>query len=142
MRVLIVEDESRLARILTLELAHAGFEVHSVASGQEALEESGRGYDCMLLDVMLPDLSGLEVCRRVRETRNLPIIMVTARGQVPDKVAGLELGADDYVVKPVNTEELAARIRAAVRRRHQTAEISAAPYRAGNVALFLEEHQV
>lgn len=141
--ILIVEDEWRLARLFALELEHGGFEVHTVGTGQDALTEVMRGgYDCMILDVMLPDLSGLEVCRRVRQMDDLPIIMVTARGQIPDKVAGLELGADDYMVKPINTEELSARIRVVTRRRQAIDHRGKNSYHVGNLSLQSEEHQV
>ncbi len=143
MRVLIVEDEARLARLLALELEHAGFDTVTATTGREALDRSTQGdFDCMLLDVMLPDLSGFEVCRRTRQMGDMPIIIVSARGQVPDKVAGLELGADDYVVKPVNSEELAARIRAVARRRDLVNQPDLRRYRIGNVVLLPEQHQV
>ncbi len=141
--MLIVEDEASLARLMALELEHAGFTTATVATGQQALAEAQAGhFDCLILDVMLPDLSGFEICRRVRETADTPIIIVTARGQIPDKVAGLELGADDYVVKPVNTEELAARIRAVVRRRPGGSAHSTAVYTIGNLSLWSDQHQV
>ncbi len=141
--MLIVEDEAALARLLALELGHAGFAVSTVSTGGQALAEAHAGeFDCVILDVMLPDLSGLEVCRRVRETADIPIIMVTARGQIPDKVAGLELGADDYMVKPVNTEELAARIRAVVRRHSSEAPHRDVVYQAGNLSLWADAHRV
>ncbi len=141
--MLIVEDEVRIARLMALELGHAGFTIATVATGQQALVEAHTGhFDCLILDVMLPDLSGFEVCRRVREMGDTPIIMVTARGQIPDKVAGLELGADDYVVKPVNTEELSARIRAVVRRRPRGAIYSSTIYTAANLTLSPDQHQV
>ncbi len=128
---------------MALELEHAGFTTATVATGQQALAEAQAGhFDCLILDVMLPDLSGFEICRRVRETADTPIIIVTARGQIPDKVAGLELGADDYVVKPVNTEELAARIRAVVRRRPGGSAHSTAVYTIGNLSLWSDQHQV
>lgn len=142
-KILIVEDESRLARLMALELEHAGFQPDTLSTGREALTwvQEGR-CDCLVLDVMLPDLSGLEVCRRIRQTSNIPIIMVTARGQVPDKVAGLELGADDYMVKPVNTEELSARIRAVARRHQGGRTDGSAVHQVGNVALWPAEHRV
>lgn len=143
MKVLIVEDEAPLARLMGLELTHAGFTTAMVATGQQALAESKTGqFDCVILDVMLPDLSGFEVCRRLRQTSDTPIIMVTARGQTPDKVAGLELGADDYVVKPVNVEELSARIRAVARRRLGSAGHNPAAYKLGNLSLSSDQHEV
>lgn len=143
MRILIVEDEVRLARLLALELEHAGFDAETVMAGYAALDRVVSGnYDCLVLDVMLPDISGFEVCRRVHQLGNTPIIMVTARGQVPDKVAGLELGADDYMVKPVNAEELAARIRAVVRRHQSAMENSDSRYEMGNLVLSPTQHRV
>ncbi|WP_053959933.1 response regulator transcription factor [Sulfobacillus thermosulfidooxidans] len=119
MKLLVVEDENSLARLMQLELSHAGFSVDVVHNGHDALRYFvEHQYDCILLDVMLPDLSGFEICRRIRLQASIPIIMVTARGQTPDIVAGLELGGDDYIVKPVNFEELTARIRAVTRRNH------------------------
>lgn len=143
LKVLIVEDEGALARLMALELGHAGFATAAVATGEQALAEVQTGhFDCLILDVMLPDLSGFEVCRRIRDTADTPIIMVTARGQIPDKVAGLELGADDYVVKPVNTEELSARIRAVVRRRIGGVPHDPGVYTMGNLSLWSDQHQV
>lgn len=118
-RILIIEDEKRLARFLELELVHEGYEVEIAGDGREGLEmlEKG-GYDLVLLDIMLPGLSGIEVCRRLRQFSFVPVIMVTARDDVTDRVMGLDMGADDYITKPFAIEELLARIRA-VMRRHQ-----------------------
>ncbi len=143
MDLLIVEDEASLARLMALELQHAGFRTALAACGEDALfQTNSHSFDCVILDVMLPDLSGLEVCRRIRAVSDTPIIMVTARGQIPDKVAGLELGADDYVVKPVNTEELAARIRAVSRRRQGGFGEAETVYSMGNVTLSREQHRL
>ncbi len=111
-RILIVEDEEKIARFVELELRHEGYEVDKAASGREGLllGESG-DYDLMLLDIMLPELNGFEVLRRLRRTSALPVIMLTARDEVMDKVAGLDGGADDYITKPFAIEELLARIR-------------------------------
>ncbi|MCM3148580.1 response regulator transcription factor [Bacillus pumilus] len=116
-KILVVEDEKKIARVLSLELEYEGYEVkvkETGMSGLQALEEES--FDLVLLDVMLPELSGLEVLRRVRKTNTeTPIILITARGSVPDKVSGLDLGANDYITKPFDIEELLARIRAQLR---------------------------
>ena len=113
-----MEDEEKLARFVELELLHEGYEVGKAADGRTGLEmaESG-GYDLMLLDIMLPALNGIEVLRRLRRAGSeMPIIMLTARDAVMDKVTGLDMGADDYVTKPFSIEELLARIRVALRK--------------------------
>ena len=117
MRVLIVEDDSGIADFLQLELEHEGFEVLHAEDGRKALElfESGSP-DIILLDIMLPKLNGLEVLRRIRKTSRVPVIMLTARGDTLDKVSGLDSGADDYLAKPFEIEELLARMRAVMRR--------------------------
>ena len=117
MRVLIVEDDSGIADFLQLELDHEGFEVLHAEDGRKALElfESGAP-DMILLDIMLPKLNGLEVLRRIRKTSRVPVIMLTARGDTLDKVSGLDSGADDYLAKPFEIEELLARMRAVMRR--------------------------
>jgi two-component system response regulator RegX3 len=114
MRVLIVEDEDAIADPLAEGLRREGFEVDRVATGEGALAAAPA--DIVLLDLRLPDMDGLDVCRRLRERSNVPIIVVTARGEEADRVVGLELGADDYVVKPFGRRELIARIRAVMRR--------------------------
>ncbi len=111
-RILIVEDEEKIARFIELELKHEGYEVSKCANGREGLAEAQKGsYDLMLLDIMLPELNGFEVLRRLRRTSTLPVILLTARDAVMDKVAGLDGGADDYITKPFAIEELLARIR-------------------------------
>jgi two-component system, OmpR family, response regulator RegX3 len=114
MRVLIVEDEDAIAQPLAEGLRRDGFEVERAATGAAALEAPEP--DLVLLDLRLPDIDGLDVCRRLRERSDVPIIVVTARGEEADRVVGLELGADDYVVKPFGLRELVARIRAVTRR--------------------------
>jgi two-component system, OmpR family, response regulator RegX3 len=114
MRVLIVEDERAIAEPLAEGLRREGFEVDWVATGAAALEAAEA--DVVLLDLRLPDMDGFDVCRRLRERSDVPIIVVTARGEESDRVVGLELGADDYVVKPFGLRELIARIRAVTRR--------------------------
>lgn len=115
--ILIVEDEKNIARFIELELKHEQFEVSVCHDGREGLEEAlNHTYDCILLDVMLPKLNGIEVTRRIRATSDVPIILITARDMVMDRVAGLDAGADDYIVKPFAIEELLARIRSILRR--------------------------
>lgn len=116
-KLLIVEDEPKIARFLELELKHEGYEVDFAGDGRTALEKAlEKDIDLILLDVMLPGLSGMEVCRRVRMESQVPIIMLTAKDDVTDKVAGLDMGADDYMTKPFAIEELLARIRVALNR--------------------------
>lgn len=111
-RILIVEDEDKIARFVELELKHEGYEVGKCSNGREGLEEAENGnYDLMLLDIMLPELNGFEVLRRLRRVSTLPVILLTAKDEVMDKVAGLDGGADDYITKPFAIEELLARIR-------------------------------
>ena len=116
-KILIVEDEAALARFVELELTHEGYEVDKSPDGRDGLEklESGR-YDLALLDIMLPGLNGLEVLRRARRTVDTPVIMLTARDSVMDKVTGLDMGAEDYITKPFEIEELLARIRVCLRK--------------------------
>jgi len=123
-RILIVEDEKEMARFLELELNHEGFETAKAHDGREGLDLAETGnFRLVLLDIMLPELSGLEVLRRLRRSQpHLPVIMLTARDQVSDKVSGLDLGADDYITKPFAIEELLARIRAALRKSGAAAE--------------------
>ncbi|MEY4040299.1 MAG: hypothetical protein RLZZ52_1167 [Actinomycetota bacterium] len=116
-RILLVEDESSLSEPLTFLLTREGFEVEIVEDGQTALDVYASGkFDIILLDLMIPKVPGNEVCRQIRQTSNIPIIMLTAKDTEVDKVVGLELGADDYVTKPYSTRELLARIKAVLRR--------------------------
>lgn len=129
-RILIVEDEEKIARFVTLELEHEGYQVEHAADGRTAVDLAlERDYDLILLDVLLPQLNGMEVLRRVRKHKDVPVIMVTARDAVMDKVAGLDAGADDYLTKPFAIEELFARIRVALKR----AEAVRAASRVGGV---------
>ncbi|MEC1774471.1 two-component system response regulator YkoG [Bacillus mojavensis] len=115
--ILIVEDEEKIARVLQLELEYEGYSVTIKHNGTEGLDAAAEGsYSLLLLDVMLPGMSGLEVLRRLRKTdQGTPVILLTARDSIPDKVTGLDIGANDYVTKPFEIEELLARIRAALR---------------------------
>lgn len=116
-RILIIEDEKNLARFVELELKHEGYEIQVAVDGRMGLQTAlDENFDVILLDLMLPELNGLEVARRLREKKNTPIIMMTARDSVIDRVSGFDHGADDYIVKPFAIEELLARIRALLRR--------------------------
>lgn len=116
-RIFIVEDERRIARFLQIELEHEGFETEIEENGTRAYGRIMQGnFDLVLLDVMLPGMDGMTICKRVREVSSLPIIMLTAKDEVEDKVAGLDIGADDYMTKPFAIEELMARIRNALRK--------------------------
>lgn len=116
MRILIVEDEPEIVRFLTLELRHEGYETESCPDGKSGLERAlGGGFDLVLLDVMLPLMDGVEVLRRLRRESAVPVILVTARDAVMEKVNGLDLGANDYITKPFHIEELLARIRMVLR---------------------------
>lgn len=116
-RILIIEDEKNLARFIELELKHEGFETEIMYNGRTGLDAAlTQEWDLILLDLMLPELNGIEVCRRLRPSKNTPIIIMTARDSVIDRVSGLDHGADDYIVKPFAIEELLARIRALLRR--------------------------
>jgi len=141
-RILIVEDEEAIARFVELELRHEGYEVGKAGDGRTGLELalSGR-YDLVLLDIMLPELSGMEVIRRIRRESQIPVIMLTARDTVMDKVSGLDMGADDYITKPFAIEELLARIRTALRKRPRP-ERSAHLLTCGPVNMDVARHQV
>ena len=116
-RILIIEDEDNLSNFVSLELQHEGYETKVCENGREGLDTAlNEDWDAILLDLMLPELNGLEVCRRLRQSNSTPIIMMTARDSVIDRVSGLDHGADDYVVKPFAIEELLARLRAVLRR--------------------------
>ena len=111
-RILIIEDEEKIARFLELELNHEGYATEKASDGRTGLDKALEGhFDLIVLDVMLPELNGFEVLRRLRKTSSVPMIMLTARDAVMDKVAGLDGGADDYMTKPFAIEELLARIR-------------------------------
>jgi two-component system response regulator RegX3 len=142
--VLVVEDEESFSDALSYVLRKEGFEVSVAPTGTAALTEFDRGgADIVLLDLMLPEMSGTEVCRQLRQKSNVPIIMVTARASEIDKVVGLEIGADDYVTKPYSPRELVARIRAVLRRQSaDTAELSAPTLAAGPVRMDVERHVV
>ena len=115
-KILIVDDERRISRFLQMELEHEGYVAETEGNGRKALERILSGdYELVLLDVMLPDMDGMTICRKVREKSDVPIIMLTAKDEIEDKVSGLDIGADDYVTKPFAIEEVMARIRAVLR---------------------------
>ncbi len=135
-----MEAEEKLARMLELELNYEGYQVEKTADGRTGLERARSGeFDLVLLDVMLPQLSGMEVLRRLRKDSRLPVILLTARDSVMDKVSGLDAGADDYVTKPFAIEELLARIRSALRGRSGR---EGQPLTAGEVAMDVERRRV
>ena len=116
-KILVIEDEENMAKFVQLELQHENYEVTVERDGRTGLDAAlSEDWDLILLDLMLPELNGIEVCRRIRQEKNTPIIMMTARDSIIDRVSGLDHGADDYIVKPFAIEELLARIRALLRR--------------------------
>jgi two-component system response regulator RegX3 len=142
-RILVVEDEASFSEALAYLLTKEGFEVTVAENGADAITAFARtGADLVLLDLMLPGLSGVEVCRQIRSYSQVPIIMLTAKDDEVDKVVGLEIGADDYVTKPYKSRELVARIRAVLRRQGNFDEISESILTAGGVSMDVERHMV
>lgn len=143
-RILIVDDEVRIARFIELELKYEGYEVQVRYNGREGLGAlKDQSFDLVILDVMMPDLSGIEVLRRIRQTSDIPVIMLTAKGETLDKVMGLDFGADDYLTKPFEIEELLARIRSAIRR-YQRSLVSAETQEivGGPLTMDFDRHEV
>lgn len=142
-RILLVEDEEKLARMVELELQYEGYEVEKAFDGRAGLDRALSGeFDLVLLDIMLPALSGMEVLRRLRRESAMPVIMLTARDTVVDKVSGLDMGADDYITKPFAIEELLARIRAALRKRGSGERPEEPLLSAGPLTMDVERHTV
>ena len=142
-RVLIVEDEARIARFLQMELEHEGFEAETESNGTRAYERIiQEKFDIVLLDVMLPGMDGIEICRRVREISNVPNIMLTARDAVEDRVEGLDIGADDYMTKPFAVPELIARLNNALRRRDLAEGDPSDRLTVKNLVMFLSRYEV
>ena len=138
--ILLVEDEEKLARMVEMELKYEGYQVEKAFDGRSGLEKARSGeFDLILLDIMLPQLSGMEVLRRLRKESQVPVIMLTARDSVMDKVAGLDSGANDYVTKPFAIEELLARIRSALRNK---GEKKGQALTAGDLSMDVERHTV
>ena len=145
-KILIVEDESSFSEAISFLLGKEGFETDVAENGRAALELfKASAYDLVLLDLMIPEVSGIDVCRAIRTTSMVPIIMLTAKDSEVDKVVGLELGADDYVTKPYSSRELVARIKAVLRRgttESMDADSNSAIQSAGNIRMDVERHQV
>ncbi|MBV8164517.1 MAG: response regulator transcription factor [Candidatus Eremiobacteraeota bacterium] len=125
-KILVIEDDTNIARVLQLELEHEGFAVEVCGDGASAIERALKGPDLIILDVLLPRIDGLEVCRRVRKHSSVPIIMLTAKDAVPDRITGLDTGANDYLTKPFSIDELLARIRVQLREREPGPTVLAA----------------
>lgn len=142
-KILIVEDEEKIARFIELELKHEGYEVIKANNGRLGLEVAEKGeVELVILDVMLPEINGLEVLRRIRKVSDIPVIMLTARDAVMDKVSGLDAGADDYVTKPFAIEELLARIRTALKKRVVTEKKDVDVLSCGPLSLDKKKHKV
>ncbi|HHU74771.1 MAG TPA: response regulator transcription factor [Clostridiales bacterium] len=142
-KILIVEDEIKIARFLELELKHEGYDVIIAGDGRTGLEKAlNEKIDLIILDIMLPGISGIEVCRRIRQESMVPIIMLTAKDDVTDKVAGLDMGADDYMTKPFAIEELLARIRVALNRKNYMSDKKVETLQVGDLKLNLSSRTV
>src|SRR5579883_2612599 len=137
-RILVVEDDAAILRVLQLELEHEGYEVEVARDGLSGLEKALKEPDLVILDLMLPKMDGLEICSRVRAKSKVPIIMLTAKDRIPDRVAGLDTGADDYLTKPFSIDELLARIRARLRDRHPASNI----LEAADLVMDRDRHEV
>ena len=141
-KILIVEDEKQMADFISLELKHEGYDVDICYDGEQGYENAIKAnYDIILLDIMLPKINGMEVCRRLRAKQDTPIIMLTAKGDITDKVNGLDIGADDYLTKPFEIEELLARMRVILRRKLQNTNQSNV-IQVADLKLDLEKKQV
>ena len=143
MRILVVDDEKTLVKGMKFNLENEGYEVECAYDGAAALELAREGrFDLIILDVMMPEMDGLEACMKIREFSNVPIIMLSAKGEVFDKVLGLELGADDYLTKPFGTGELLARIRTALRHSQRNQHIGSSKYQVGDLLVDFERRLV
>jgi DNA-binding response OmpR family regulator len=135
-RILLVDDEQAVQTLLTYPLRKEGYEVVGAMDGQEALDRfTEQRFDLVVLDIMLPKLDGIEVCRRLRTRSQVPIIMLTAKGDEIDKIAGLEIGADDYITKPFSVREFRSRVKAALRRGNMSGPAAAEPIKAGQLEI-------
>lgn len=140
-KILLVEDEENIARFIKLELNHEGYKTDIATDGLECISKvKENNYDLVILDIMLPGINGIEVCRQVRQFSSIPIIMLTAKDDIYDKISGLDSGADDYITKPFVIEELFARVRANLRRR--TLDNHVATLKVKDLIMDLEKHQV
>ncbi|MGI6221815.1 MAG: response regulator transcription factor [Coriobacteriales bacterium] len=141
--ILLVEDEKAIRDAVAAYLERESYRVTPAADGQEALDEFEKGsFDLVILDLMLPRVSGERVCRVIREDSDVPIIMLTAKGEVEDRIIGLELGADDYLVKPFSPRELVARVRALLRRAHTDSEPQRETLTFGDLVIDITGHKV
>ena len=141
MAILIVEDEKNMSNLLKLELTHSGYQCDQAFDGEDGLKKSlENDYELILLDLMLPRINGIELCRQLREKKQTPVIMLTARDEVMDKVNGLQVGADDYLAKPFAMEELLARINALLRRVNMQNKVNEYVY--GQIKMIIDKHQV
>jgi len=141
-RILVVDDEPNIIELAKLYLEREGYKVHEAANGQDALSKfSAVNPDLIVLDLMLPDIDGFEVCRRIRAKNTVPILMLTARKEDIDKIVGLEMGADDYLTKPFNPRELVARVRA-ILRRYQTGLKPSDIIEVGGLRIDLSRHDI
>lgn len=143
-KIFIVEDERRIARFLQMELEHEGFQTANESNGLRAYERIiQEDYDLVLLDIMLPGMDGLTICKNVRKLSDIPIIMLTAKDEISDKVTGLDIGADDYITKPFAIQELLARIRVALRKHNNnTKQEEPSVFTFKNITVYLERHEV
>lgn len=143
-RILIIEDDKKIARFIELELTHEGYEVEIAHDGREGLGMAQAfTYQTILLDLMLPKLSGIEVCRRIRQKdEKTPIIMLTAKDDISDKVTGLDIGADDYLTKPFAIEELLARIRVVLKRNARISQVVSGEVEIGHITINSDAHLV
>ncbi|MDP4144883.1 MAG: response regulator transcription factor [Bacillota bacterium] len=141
--ILLIEDELKIARFLELELKYEGYTVEQAHDGRSGLQKAlENNFDLIILDVMLPALNGMEVLRRLRQTSGVPVIMLTAKDEVMDKVMGLDIGADDYVTKPFAIEELLARIRVALKRKNNVTAVNPSILKIDELTVDLEKHTV
>jgi DNA-binding response OmpR family regulator len=142
--VLLVEDDETVSEVVERYLEREGFRVEVLADGADAVDRFGDDVDLIVLDIMLPSMDGLEVCRRIRATSTVPIVMLTALGEESDRVMGLELGADDYLAKPFSPRELTARVKSVLRRAQGTlaSQVAEGELKAGAISLSLDAHQV
>ena len=142
-KILIIEDDEKLARMIELELVHEDYEVFKAADGISGLKTAEEeDYDLILLDIMLPGMSGIEVLRRLRKSKEIPVILLTARDETVDKVLGLDSGADDYITKPFAIEELLARIRASLRKANKASAVEQVDEETENEVLEYENLKV
>ncbi|HET9531038.1 MAG TPA: response regulator transcription factor [Blastocatellia bacterium] len=140
--ILVVDDEPQILRVMRASLPARGYEVRTTPGGEEALDEIRKeSLDLIILDLVMPKMSGLEVCRRIREFSSVPIIVLSAKGSEADKITALDLGADDYVTKPFSLDELLARVRAVLRRSHAT-EANEAVLKVGDLVIDVDERRV